>query len=108
MKWLYLIGGLGGGFTPPVYLYLRLTVNPNYIGPIVDPYLFMKTAATSAPTMPLFIGLGLLLAAFAQVTIRYIRRRTIRHEGKDSSADSAYFTDSSWVTRRVRRGRQTQ
>ena len=108
MKWLYLIGGLGGGLTPAIYLYLRLSVNPNYAGPIVDPYLFIKTAATSAPTMPLFIGLGFLLAAFTQVTLRYLRRRTIRHEGKESSADSAHFTDSSWVTRRDRRGRRTQ
>ncbi len=108
MKWLYLIGGLGGGLTPAIYLYLRLSVNPNYAGPIVDPYLFIKTAATSAPTMPLFIGLGLLLAAIVQMTLRYFRRRTIHHEGKDSLADSTNITNSSWVTKRDRRGRPTQ
>lgn len=108
MKWLYLTGGLAGGITPSIYLYLRLTVNPNYFGPIFDPYLFIKTAATSAPTIPLLAGLGLLIAAFIQVAFRYFRRRSALHEGRDSRADSTFFTNSSWVTRRGRRGRQIQ
>lgn len=107
MKWLYLIGGLGGGLTPSFYLYLRLSINPNYAGPIIDPYLFIKGAATSAPTMPLFIGLGLLIAAFIQVTFRYFRRRSALHRGKEGRVDLGYFTNNSWVTRRDRRGRQT-
>lgn len=96
MKWLYFVGGLGGGLIPPLFFYLRISVNPNYTGPILDPYLFIRGVAVSALTMPLFIGLGLLLAAFIQVALRYFRRR------------SAHITDGSWVTRRSHRGRQTQ
>ncbi|MCH7652989.1 MAG: hypothetical protein IIB14_04865 [Chloroflexi bacterium] len=81
---------------PPLFFYLRISVNPNYTGPILDPYLFIRGVAISALTMPLFIGLGLLLAAFIQVALRYFRRR------------SAHFTEGSWVTRRGHRGRQTQ
>ncbi len=105
MKWLYFAGSLGGGLAPPFYVYLRLSVNPNYAGPVVDPYLFIRGVAISAPTMPLFIALGLLIAAFIQVAFRYFRRRSALHEGKDSQADSAYLANSSWVTRRGRRGR---
>ena len=104
MKWLYLIGGLVGGLIPPVYFYLRLSVNPNYTGPIVDPYLFIRGAAVSAPTIPLFIGLGLLTAAFIQLAIRYFGRLKVRSEGKDGQSDSAYPAKGSWVTRRGRRG----
>ena len=96
MKWLYVIGGLGGGLIPPLFFYLRISVNPNYTGPILDPYLFIRGVAISALTMPLFIGLGLLLAAFIQLALRYFRR------------PSAHFTEGSGVTRRGHRGRQTQ
>ena len=103
MKWAYIIGGLAGGLTPPIYFYLRLTINPNYAGPVVDPYLFIRGIAISAPTIPLFLALGLLVPAIAQVAIWYIRRRSTLFDGKVKQADSAHIGNSSWVTRIVRR-----
>ncbi len=108
MRWLYFIGGLGGGLVPPIYFYLRMSINPNYTGPIIDPYLFIRGIAISAMTIPLFIGLGLLVAVFIQVAFRYFGRRAALLEGKDSQSDSTYYADSSWVTRRNRRGGQIQ
>lgn len=108
MRWLYIIGGLGGGLIPPVYFYLRMTINPNYTGPIIDPSLFIRGAAISAMTVPLFVGLGLLVAVFIQVAFRYFGRRGTLFEGTDSQSESAYFAHSSWVTRRNRRGGQPQ
>ena len=102
MRWVYVIGGLGGGLTPPIYFYLRLTINPNYAGPFVDPYLFIRGIAISAPMSPLFLALGLLSAAIIQVAIRYFRRGIFSIEGKGKRADTT-FSGSSWVTRRHRR-----
>ena len=103
MRWVYVVGGLGGGLTPPIYFYLRLTINPNYAGPFVDPYLFIRGMAISAPTIPLFLALGLLFAAFIQVAIRYFRRGFSSVEGKGKRADTTFSVRSSWVTRRHRR-----
>ena len=108
MKWLYIISGLGGGLVPPIYFYLRMSINPNYTGPVIDPYLFIRGIAISALTIPLFVGLGLLVAVLIQVAFRVFGRRAALFEGKDSQSDSAYLNDSSWVTRRNRRGGQTQ
>ena len=103
MRWIYVIGGIGGGLTPPIYFYLRLTINPNYAGPFVDPYLFIRGIAISAPTIPLFLALGLLVAALIQVAFKFFRRGLSLNEGKGGQADSAYPGNSSWVTRRHRR-----
>ncbi len=98
MKWVYIVFGFLGGLIPAAFIYFRLSTSPNYTGAELDPVLALRGLSLGIFAVPVFVLVGLSVAALVHLSSGWIRRRS-RGLGSLRDSDAPLAGGSSWVTR---------